>query len=167
MSVIAPAEGVDDHPPHLEPSQLGTKEYWESFYDNSLSHLSSKRRTERKKEAKDRNKEEREEEKEEEEEEEDADDYDSDEEEEEEDDDDDDPGTSWFTEHNAPEKVMRFLTSSAFPLAPCNNNHNHNHNNNNNNTQSQSQPTILDLGTGNGSMLALLRDEGGFTSAQM
>ncbi|GMF70744.1 unnamed protein product [Aspergillus oryzae] len=66
-------------------------------------------------------------------------------------DDDDDPGTSWFSEHNAPDKVLQFLTAEDFPLAPCNTvpagiNH----------------PSILDLGTGNGSMLALLRKRGGF-----
>ncbi|EFW16767.1 conserved hypothetical protein, partial [Coccidioides posadasii str. Silveira] len=59
----------------------------------------------------------------------------------------DDPGTSWFTEHNAPEKVLRFLTAEGFPLAPCN-------------TSGLEQPRILDLGTGNGSMLTLLREEG-------
>lgn len=64
--------------------------------------------------------------------------------------DEDDPGTSWFSEHNAPEKVLRFLTRRSFPLAPQN-------------TRSQSaQPSILDLGTGNGSMLALLRKKGRF-----
>ncbi|PGH17290.1 hypothetical protein AJ79_01173 [Helicocarpus griseus UAMH5409] len=145
MSATAPAEGVDDHPPHLEPSQLGTKEYWESFYDNSLSHLSSKRRKGNKLQ-RDTNQQEDEGNEE---------DYDSGEDE---DDDDDDPGTSWFTEHNAPEKVMTFLTSPSFPLAPCNNQ---------SQSQSQPQPTILDLGTGNGSMLALLRDEGGFLGGRM
>ncbi|OXV05999.1 hypothetical protein Egran_06232, partial [Elaphomyces granulatus] len=73
--------------------------------------------------------------------------------------DEDDPGTSWFSEYKAPQKVLHLLTSKDFPLAPCN-------------TQpaspssfpfTQTQlPTILDLGTGNGSMLALLRDKGGF-----
>ncbi|KKZ58435.1 hypothetical protein EMCG_00925 [[Emmonsia] crescens] len=128
---------------------------WESFYNNSLSHLSSKRGAERKCQA--RNRGENEANDRDDKEEGDDDDYDSDEDE---DDDDDDPGTSWFTEHNAPEKVMRFLTSESFPLAPCN-------------TQAQSQsqpqpqPNILDIGTGNGSMLTLLRDEGGFTGGQM
>lgn len=81
-------------------------------------------------------------------------------------DDDDDPGTSWFTEHDAPRKVLRFLTSREFPLAPCNTVPA---------TQRgakkpsamqpsarEAQPSILDLGTGNGSMLALLRKKGGF-----
>ncbi|OJD17780.1 hypothetical protein AJ78_02132 [Emergomyces pasteurianus Ep9510] len=167
MAVIAPPEGVDDHPPLLEPSQLGTKEYWESFYDNSLSHLSSKRRNRGKcqgqiggeGEANDRDEgADAEEQEAAEDQGEGADDYDNDrDEDDDDDDDDDDPGTSWFTEHNAPEKVMRFLTSQSFPLAPCNNTQ----------SQSQSQPKILDLGTGNGSMLALLRDEGGFTGGQL
>ncbi|KAK2769516.1 hypothetical protein FQN53_006128 [Emmonsiellopsis sp. PD_33] len=144
-----------DHPPHLEPSQLGTKEYWESFYDNSLSHLSSRRRrpshnndnnddnanndTRRDGDS-------------------DSDDDDNDEAFS---DEDSDPGTSWFSEHNAPEKVMRFLTADSFPLAPCNTNTNTN--TLTSDSKQQQQPTILDLGTGNGSMLTLLRDEGEFT----
>lgn len=74
-------------------------------------------------------------------------------------DDDDDPGTSWFSEHKAPEKVLHFLTDESFPLAPVNTNTNVDVETS---QQKQSQPCILDLGTGNGSMLALLR-KGGFT----
>ncbi|EEH45321.1 uncharacterized protein PADG_01471 [Paracoccidioides brasiliensis Pb18] len=151
MFTPAPVQGEADHPPHLEPSQLGTKEYWESFYDDSLSHLSSTRR--RRTKHKGCNTEEDivgESSKAE------TENYDSDGDGDGDDGgsnhDDDDPGTSWFTEHNAPEKVMKFLTSECFPLAPCN---------------TQSQPIILDLGTGNGSMLALLRDEGGFEASRM
>ncbi|KAJ5327135.1 hypothetical protein MYU51_017531 [Penicillium brevicompactum] len=59
--------------------------------------------------------------------------------------DEDDPGTSWFSEHNAPQKVLRFLTHGSFPLA-----------------QNKSSASVLDLGTGNGSMLALLRKKGGY-----
>ncbi|KAK2806760.1 hypothetical protein FQN49_008798, partial [Arthroderma sp. PD_2] len=105
---------------------------WESFYNNSLTHyLSSKRngrkgRDEQKGESLDEN-----------------------DEEEDEDEDDSDPGTSWFTEHNAPQKVLDFMTSDRFPLAP-------------EHTHADTQPTILDLGTGNGSMLTLLREEGEF-----
>ncbi|KMU79862.1 hypothetical protein CISG_07934 [Coccidioides immitis RMSCC 3703] len=73
----------DDHPPHLDPSELGTKQYWESYYERSLEHLSSKQRGSRTPGDADAS-------------------SDNDD-----DDDDDDPGTSWFTEHNAPEKVLR------------------------------------------------------------
>jgi SAM-dependent methyltransferase len=66
--------------------------------------------------------------------------------------DEDDPGTSWFSEHNAPEKVLSFLTRRTFPLAPRNTR-----------AEGQAQPSILDLGTGNGSMLALLRKKGRFS----
>lgn len=105
---------------------------WETFYERSLLNLSSKKNKQ--------NQEQRDDDGEEEE----SDGEDSD------DDEDSDPGTSWFTEHNAPEKVLQFLTSEKFPLAPQN-------------LQGSSrQPTILDLGTGNGSMLALLRDKGEF-----
>ncbi|KAJ6131545.1 S-adenosylmethionine-dependent methyltransferase [Penicillium sp. IBT 18751x] len=65
--------------------------------------------------------------------------------------DEDDPGTSWFSEHNAPQKVLHFLTRKSFPLSPRNT------------RNGAAQPQILDLGTGNGSMLALLRKRGGFT----
>lgn len=64
----------------------------------------------------------------------------------------DDPGTSWFSEHNAPQKVLRFLTRKSFPLSPKNTLR----------RGRDAQPRILDLGTGNGSMLALLRKRGGF-----
>lgn len=67
--------------------------------------------------------------------------------------DEDDPGTSWFSEHNAPEKVLRFLRARTFPLAPRNTRRG---------DGSKPQPSVLDLGTGNGSMLALMRKKGGF-----
>ncbi|KAK2767430.1 hypothetical protein FQN54_003586 [Arachnomyces sp. PD_36] len=131
-------------PSHLSPSELGTKEYWESFYERSLSHLSSKNKppqnpSTQQNSTKDTNADEDE-----------ADDDDDDDASSSDDDGDldSDPGTSWFTEHNAPQKVLDFLTSEKFPLSPTNNPPN--------------EPTILDLGTGNGSMLALLREEGGF-----
>ncbi|CAG8888600.1 unnamed protein product [Penicillium egyptiacum] len=63
----------------------------------------------------------------------------------------DDPGTSWFSEHNAPQKVLHFLTRKSFPLSPRNTAHKGSH-----------QPSVLDLGTGNGSMLALLKKKGGY-----
>ncbi|KAE8145158.1 methyltransferase domain-containing protein [Aspergillus avenaceus] len=124
----------DNHPSHLSPSELGTKDYWETFYARTLTHISTKQpnpdaptTTEPTEPTSDA----------------------------ESVDDDDDPGTSWFSEHNAPDKVLQFLTSEDFPLAPCN-------------TQgSDSQPRILDLGTGNGSMLALLRKRGGFVGGMV
>ncbi|KAF3491608.1 uncharacterized protein GIQ15_01125 [Arthroderma uncinatum] len=133
MSGIAEGDGRTVHPQHLEPSELGTKEYWESFYDNSLSHYLSSKRDGRKRREQDKS----------------LDEEDEDEDEDEEDDD-SDPGTSWFTEHNAPQKVLDFMTSDRFPLAP-------------EQMESDRQPTILDLGTGNGSMLTLLREEGEYT----
>ncbi|PLB45692.1 hypothetical protein P170DRAFT_457981 [Aspergillus steynii IBT 23096] len=123
----------DSHPTHLSPSELGTKDYWETFYARTLAHLStkldpppasSKPSTRPKHPTHDASDAE--------------DDSDSDSDSV---DDDSDPGTSWFSEHNAPDKVLQFLTDEDFPLAP---------------------PCLLDLGTGNGSMLALLRKKGRF-----
>lgn len=117
----------------MHPTE-GYEYSWESFYSNSLSHLSSKKKSETKHA---------------------EDDVDSDDEYDSDDDDNDndsDPGTSWFSEYKAPEKVLQFLTSASFPLAPCNTT----------SSTDDAQPTILDLGTGNGSMLTLLRDKGGF-----
>ncbi|PYH40956.1 putative S-adenosylmethionine-dependent methyltransferase [Aspergillus saccharolyticus JOP 1030-1] len=147
---------TDQHPTYLEPSELGTKDYWETFYARTLSHLSSKQtpttttttttttntphphpRTKSTEATSSSS----------------PDTTDDEEDEEDEVDDDSDPGTSWFSEHNAPEKVLDFLTDPEFPLAPCNLV----------SEDSQAQPPkILDLGTGNGSMLALLRRRGGF-----
>ncbi|KAL4923676.1 putative S-adenosylmethionine-dependent methyltransferase [Aspergillus undulatus] len=154
----------ESHPTHLSPSELGTKEYWETFYSRTLTHISTKHGRDETaqppttQEDKDEQS-----------------DYDDDASA----DGDSDPGTSWFSEHNAPAKVLAFLTEESFPLAPVN-------------TlppspspissstdtgckrrgrkkgapldpeAKHSQPTILDLGTGNGSMLALLRKRGGF-----
>ncbi|GIJ99279.1 hypothetical protein Aspvir_001409 [Aspergillus viridinutans] len=140
----------ENHPTHLSPSELGTKNYWETYYARTLTHLSSKHQPNARPTPT-------------------ADaDVDSSESESESVDDDDDPGTSWFSEHNAPEKVLRFLTDESFPLAPCN-------------TlpatstskkplsdeERRRQPSILDLGTGNGSMLALLRKRGGFRGSMV
>ncbi|KAJ5163211.1 uncharacterized protein N7500_005041 [Penicillium coprophilum] len=125
----------ESHPAYLSPSELGTKDYWESYYARTLAHISHEAPS------KDPN----------------ANDKDQD------DDDaastasdlneEDDPGTSWFSEHNAPQKVLHFLTRKSFPLAPRNTAH----------KKGGRQPTVLDLGTGNGSMLALLRKRGGYT----
>ncbi|KAG5218050.1 hypothetical protein GY632_5941 [Trichophyton interdigitale] len=118
------------HPQHLEPSELGTKEYWERYYDSSLTHFLSSKRDGRRRRDEQQG---------------DGEDDDQGEE-----DDDSDIGTSWFSEHNAPQKVLDFMTSEKFPLAP-------------DYSQSGREPSILDLGTGNGSMLTLLREEGGFS----
>ncbi|EFE35536.1 S-adenosylmethionine-dependent methyltransferase, putative [Trichophyton benhamiae CBS 112371] len=130
------------HPQHLEPSELGTKEYhdrgadcgicsWERYYDSSLAHfLSSKRDGRRRRDEQQIDG---------------GDDDDGQGE-----DDDSDIGTSWFSEHNAPQKVLDFVTSEKFPLAP-------------DYSQAGRESSILDLGTGNGSMLTLLREEGGFS----
>lgn len=76
--------------------------------------------------------------------------------------DDEDPGTSWFKEHNAPQKVLELLTSDDFPLSPAaTQTQAQGQNQNQARDQARKQPSILDLGTGNGSMLALLR-RGGF-----
>ncbi|KKA18124.1 S-adenosylmethionine-dependent methyltransferase [Rasamsonia emersonii CBS 393.64] len=77
-------------------------------------------------------------------------------------DDDDDPGTSWFAEHKAPEKVLRFLTSKKFPLSPRNTIPSTRRRRPQQQQRQHREPSILDLGTGNGSMLALLRKKGGF-----
>ncbi|KAJ5724168.1 hypothetical protein N7488_002203 [Penicillium malachiteum] len=111
----------DAHPVYLSPSELGSKDYWENYYARTLAHISNETPTE----------------------------TNADEEEEDDDiNDEDDPGTSWFSEHNAPQKVLHFLTRRSFPLSPRN--------------KPSSAPSILDLGTGNGSMLALLQKKGGF-----
>ena len=57
---------------------------------------------------------------------------------------------SWFDDVGAPEKVLEFLTSDDFPLSleagPI----------------GDKAPSVLDLGTGNGSMLFTLRLDGGY-----
>ncbi|KAJ5608845.1 hypothetical protein N7528_009412 [Penicillium herquei] len=111
----------DAHPVYLSPSELGSKDYWENYYARTLAHISNETPT----------------------------DTNADEEDDDDDiNDEDDPGTSWFSEHNAPQKVLHFLTRRSFPLSPRN--------------KPSSAPSILDLGTGNGSMLALLQKKGGF-----
>ncbi|KAJ5239437.1 S-adenosylmethionine-dependent methyltransferase [Penicillium chermesinum] len=123
----------DSHPTYLSPSELGTKDYWETYYARTLAHI-AKTQDETTSPA-DEGKE------------------DSDINEE------DDPGTSWFSEHNAPEKVLRFLKARTFPLSPRNTLRQQERRS----TTPNTQPSILDLGTGNGSMLALMRKKGGFT----
>ncbi|CEL02795.1 hypothetical protein ASPCAL03958 [Aspergillus calidoustus] len=150
------ADSSDDpHPSHLSPSELGTKEYWETFYSRTLTHISSKpdrgnavtSLSSSAAEVADNNI--------------------SDDESEDSYNADSDPGTSWFSEHNAPQKVLSFLTRDKFPLAPCNTlpatlQGRRKAGRPLSATEKDAQPSILDLGTGNGSMLALLRKRGGF-----
>ncbi|KAJ5773484.1 hypothetical protein N7457_008380 [Penicillium paradoxum] len=120
----------DSHPAYLSPSELGTKDYWESYYARTLAHIShetpdnangsEQEDDDAASAASDLN-------------------------------DEDDPGTSWFSEHNAPQKVLHFLTRKSFPLSPRNTH-----------KDTARQPSVLDLGTGNGSMLALLKKRGGY-----
>ncbi|KAJ5289959.1 uncharacterized protein N7443_010212 [Penicillium atrosanguineum] len=113
----------ENQPAYLSPSELGTKDYWETYYARTLAHISNPSDSTKP-----------------------EDDADSDSDV----NDEDDPGTSWFSEHNAPQKVLHFLTRKSFPLSPRNT------------RNGAAQPRILDLGTGNGSMLALLRKRGEF-----
>lgn len=57
---------------------------------------------------------------------------------------------SWFDDVGAPAKVLEYLTSDEFPFSP------------NNPHCKIKNPNVLDLGTGNGSMLFMLRMEGGY-----
>ncbi|KAJ5888412.1 S-adenosylmethionine-dependent methyltransferase [Penicillium taxi] len=123
----------ENTPTYLSPSELGTKEYWETYYARTRAHISSTHDEPRESAQATQDS-----------------DTDADADADSDVNDEDDPGTSWFSEHNAPEKVLRFLTRRSFPLAPRNT------------KQHQVQPSILDLGTGNGSMLALLQKKGGF-----
>ncbi|KXG46713.1 uncharacterized protein PGRI_039640 [Penicillium griseofulvum] len=121
----------ESHPAYLSPSELGTKDYWESYYARTLAHISHETSKDPNANGKNQN----------------------------DDDaastsdlnDEDDPGTSWFSEHNAPQKVLHFLTRKSFPLSPRNTH-----------KKGSRQPSVLDLGTGNGSMLALLKKRGGY-----
>ncbi|PYH84018.1 hypothetical protein BO82DRAFT_430490 [Aspergillus uvarum CBS 121591] len=149
---------TDQHPTYLEPSELGTKDYWESYYARTLSHLSSKQpapiassSTNKPSPQQPPST---------------SPDEEAEEDSEDDVDDDSDPGTSWFSEHNAPEKVLDFLTDETFPLAPCHTEPLPGHAAEGEEAQLP-QPSILDLGTGNGSMLALLRKRGGFRGAMV
>ncbi|EXJ80342.1 hypothetical protein A1O1_08486 [Capronia coronata CBS 617.96] len=157
-------------PAHLDPSELGTKEYvessssfkefrlttavrtvsdcsWDRYYQNDLDNGS---------------------------------DHDHDDKSDQEDRDDTAPTDppepseleSWFDDVGAPEKTLAFLTSTTFPLAP---NYTPVTNKTPNSTTktatdghsptsttTRGLPTVLDLGTGNGSALFALRLEGGY-----
>ncbi|KAL4881141.1 methyltransferase domain-containing protein [Aspergillus karnatakaensis] len=138
----------ETHPTHLSPSELGTKEYWESFYTRTLTHISSKQHPSSTTNDPETHADEDNDD--------DQEDYNVD----------SDPGTSWFSEHNAPQKVLDFLTGELFPLAPCNTlpagSRRRTTKRKLTAEEKAAQPSVLDLGTGNGSMLALLRKRGGF-----
>ncbi|KIX10466.1 uncharacterized protein Z518_01549 [Rhinocladiella mackenziei CBS 650.93] len=128
------------HPAHLEPSELGTKEYWDNYYQNGLDNEEDSNGAE-------------------------------------DDDDDDDEDLpphllqleSWFDDVGAPTKTSEFLTSTSFPLSP---NYVSTKDEGGKSTSSElghdlriieERPTVLDLGTGNGSVLFALRIEGQYT----
>lgn len=131
---------------------------WETFYARTLAHLSQKQTQDQSSTDRNTDTDETQEAQKEEEDDEEEDDVD----------DDSDPGTSWFSEYNAPDKVLRFLTGEEFPLAPVNTKIDTTEavseggEGKGGREQPQQQPSILDLGTGNGSMLALLRKRGHF-----
>lgn len=56
-----------------------------------------------------------------------------------------DTGTNWFADSAAPERILAYIVSRGLP----------------------SETSFLDLGTGNGEMLFLLREEGGFTGTML
>lgn len=58
-----------------------------------------------------------------------------------------DTGTVWFSDNSASEKILAYLTSSSLAL--------------------DRDATFIDLGTGNGEMLFLLREDGGFTGRML
>ncbi|OAP57016.1 hypothetical protein AYL99_09128 [Fonsecaea erecta] len=141
------------HPVHLEPSELGTKEYWDEYYQNDLDNETGALSED-----------------------EDGDEQDADAAGGGDDNGDDasshqpppDPTEldSWFDDVGAPAKTLAFLTSTTFPLSP-------NYDRSTRRTQTQTQrdnssdddpptllPSVLDLGTGNGSALFALRLHG-------
>lgn len=64
---------------------------------------------------------------------------------------------SWFDDVGAPAKVVEYLTSKEFPLSPA-----HNSSTGQIHTIKASHASILDLGTGNGSVLFTLRLQAAF-----
>ncbi|KAK3987925.1 hypothetical protein QBC44DRAFT_330477 [Cladorrhinum sp. PSN332] len=98
-----------EKPSHLEPSKLGTREYWDALYTTEITNHASNPS---------------------------------------------DEGTVWFDDSDAENKILEFLTQdlpsivadSSSSLPPR-----------------KEETSILDLGSGNGSLLFLLRSEGGFT----
>ncbi|KAL8958161.1 MAG: hypothetical protein Q9183_005895, partial [Haloplaca sp. 2 TL-2023] len=85
-------------PDHLDPSELGTKDYWDTTYTADLAN--------------------------------------------------DTAGTTWFADSNASSRTLSYLLSLRDPLSP-------------------EKTSFLDLGTGNGEMLFLLRSQGGFAGPML
>ncbi|KAL9100506.1 MAG: hypothetical protein Q9163_004129 [Psora crenata] len=89
---------MDNKPALLEPSELGTKEYWDAAYSNELAETTP---------------------------------------------DPDSPLGGWFSDANASSQILEYLSSPSLGL-------------------DKATTKFLDLGTGNGEMLFLLLQEGGF-----
>jgi len=124
-------------PTHLEPSVLGTQEYWDEYYERDLDDVKSGQS------------------------------LNPDDEEAQLGDDgwpeyaqiDPTALESWFDDVGAPEKTFDFLTSESFPLSP---NFVPKAQNTQEGSQHSSAPSVLDLGTGNGSSLWALRLQGDY-----
>ncbi|KIW75779.1 hypothetical protein Z517_10522 [Fonsecaea pedrosoi CBS 271.37] len=128
------------HPAHLEPSELGTKEYWDEYYRNDLENGARSEDDE----------------------EEDGDGSDSDDGAEQP----PDPVEleSWFDDVDAPAKTLAFLTSTTFPLSPNYTGSLVDQDSSDRGSGSiRDGPSVLDLGTGNGSALFALRLHGHYT----
>ncbi|KAL2393238.1 hypothetical protein ABEF93_001694 [Exophiala dermatitidis] len=132
------------HPTHLNPSELGTKEYWDRYYQNDLDNDDDESNT------------------------------DDDQDNNEDSNNAPDPSEleSWFDDVGAPAKTLAFLTSTTFPLSPNYIEPTDSTDLTSTSTSPSSPPqqgadrpapTVLDLGTGNGSALFSLRLEGGYT----
>ncbi|KIW27063.1 uncharacterized protein PV07_06842 [Cladophialophora immunda] len=131
------------HPVHLEPSELGTKEYWDEYYQNDLENgVGSEDENGAEQDAG-------------------AGDEDEDDHATESQQQPPDPSEldSWFDDVGAPAKTLAFLTSTTFPLSP-------NYiapTGSKEGDRDPADPSVLDLGTGNGSALFALRLQGHYT----
>ncbi|KIX98053.1 uncharacterized protein Z520_06132 [Fonsecaea multimorphosa CBS 102226] len=126
------------HPAHLEPSELGTKEYWDEYYQNDLENGVGV------------------------EDEDGEDDVNVNAGNEAGNEEPPDPSEldSWFDDVGAPAKTLAFLTSTTFPLSP---NYIPPSGTSTQVREGGNAPAaVLDLGTGNGSALFALRLHGGY-----